>query len=693
MVKSKKSNLRNNSAKHSNLLTELADLNTEFKDDVKEYRVRRDKFDVAYVETFGDKNKGKARFITTSKKGKISLAPPKAEAVKFQTRHKNYKSKYKTLTKRLNELESKNPELKTAKRPKYLGVESITLTNLLKSALEIEMIIQDENEAGEIGGSNPQGETQELTDVAQYGAKTREDIKNENEREEKRVKNREQKRATERGEGASSAIVTEPNPAPAGLRARQRNEVMDLLDKDATPIDILEVDPLAQANTEGMGIGVNSGGNMDAEQKGFSIEIDGRANQVVNEEFAQPPENDNAGASVVPKTSTDILTDTKGEPKFVNEANGGETQAENINDDDDAFLDQLKETTRVSRNEYLEPSLIRAETKEQAQPPEMGNMEFSPEREAPVENELVSRESLEGDKLNVFTAEKAMSSNASKLNMEQLKLGIKTFHSLYDGVIPSFTSTEHQAGKKKALESKDIKTVREHFLKMEMLVKAYFSSLGGDLSVGVIISASDYFKSFGKESMESMVWNSREPTETRQPDDNADIVKEVIEENQPEDDPADPRKMNMGAGRKDTVYEPRRRLMGRDDPRARGRDGSGWNSMTKEGDTPKLNTNAGRLHFTQDEKWSKHENQHITNLKGANPYNTQPIQRNILTRQGGVKHRYSEPISGKEIRGYTPNTAMGYINDPTLHQDVRQPVYLPQPVVQRNPSQFVINAK
>ena len=190
-----------------------------------------------------------------------------------------------------------------------------------------------------------------------------------------------------------------------------------------------------------------------------------------------------------------------------------------------------------------------------------------------------------------------------------------------------------------------------------------------------------------------MVWNSREPTQTRQTDDNADIVKEVIEENQPEDDPADPRKMNMGAGRTDTVYEPRRRLMERDDPRAKGRDGSGWNSMTKEGDVPKLNTNAGRLHFTQDEKWSKHENQHITNLKGANPYNTQPIQRNILTRQGGVKHRYSEPISGKEIRGYTPNTAIGYINKPTLHQDVRQAVYLPQPVVQRNPSQFIINAK
>lgn len=706
--------------KYQGLITQLEDINDEYMKTVETFADTRNTFDAKHKEMFPKKRLGKTRFYKPSVKGDKTLEPPKAEAQKAIKAHATYRSSYKTLLTRIKNADDKDPTLKEKmSTPTYLGLNNaLKLDTLLDDIQIVEQKIQDEAVSG---GMNPQGEVIPLVDSAEVGDPiTRAEAQKRKKEAQKRKKS-EQKRRKEatkaKGEGASAEQGVAPDDG--GILMNDGKDA-----KDDKTIPILQLDPISQTGSAGLGIGTGSGGNLDAQQNGISIVIDGNANQELNNEFALPPTNQAEGAQVVPLTSTAVLTDTKGEPKPVNRANGGATQAENI--DDDAWTEQLTlnplelgmeavakvdypelatnpyelpaETT-IKREEYFND--LREQIAE-AEAPElknvMGDMEYKPQREdSTIENELVSRESLEGGSMSVMTADKVMGSNATKLNMEQLKLGIKTFHSLYDGVIPAFSSSAHQAGKVKALKSTDIKTVREHFLKMEMLVKAYFSSLGGDLSVGVIISASEYFKSFGKEALgfgkaDNPVWNSREPiaSKDRPPDDNMDIVNEVRAEDVRPDDPTDPKKQNVGVGRRDDTRAAKRLL--REAPmQGRRRLGSqgegGMGERLKADDLPEVKPAIRPNH----EKWSKHENQFITDLKGADPYSKRATTRNILTRQGGVKHRYSEPISGKEIKAYTINTGMGYINDPTLHQDVRQPVYLPQPVIQRNPPQFVIN--
>ena len=707
-----------NQEKYEEIRNEMRQLNKDFKGYARQFRTERNAFDSEYKTAYPNKKPTKARFTKEPKgKGeKLSVKAIKEAVNTFMTRHKAYRNTYNALNTRLENLINKdnallkNGKVVLEKTPPYLGIKSITLDNIEAHALEIEQKIKSSVDDVEFG------EDKDLIDEADFS---------------------DDAIAEPRGEGASAEEGVAKDDG--GLKVDDGKDA-----KDNVVIDVGITDPVATANTSGDQIGVDAGNNRAGAQVGSEMIIGADSNQEINDEFAKPrvPDGAGAGAQVVPTTSTDILTDDKGNPKYVIQANGGETQAENIDAEEGATASYLRggkveidpqflepegavepltdeattshlrggvmDITHHSRDDTTHEEKARHDVRFDDETNIIHNvMETIPEREDKIENELVSRESLEGDKLNVFTAEKALSSNALKLNMEQLKLGINTFHSLYDGVIPSFTTTEHQAGKKKALESKDIKTVREHFLKMEMLVKAYFSSLGGDLSVGVIISASDYFKSFGKEALgfgkeDNPVWNSREPQtyETQIKDDNMDLVDEVKRENPKVDDPDDPRKMNAGAGRQDDLfYTKQGETVGlkEETPRRLGASNSGINSRIKIGDIPTIENPRRRLrpdneeHFTKDAKWSKHENEFISNLRGANPYNTRPVQRNILTRQGGVRHRYGEPIAGKEIKAYKPNRGMGYINDPTLHQDVRQPVYLPQPVVQRNPSQFVIN--
>ena len=303
-------------------------------------------------------------------------------------------------------------------------------------------------------------------------------------------------------------------------------------------------------------------------------------------------------------------------------------------------------------------------------------------------DELVSRDELEGGPTpNFGAAAFQLQSNAERLSIDKLKLGIETFHALYDDVIPEFKNKAHQAEKTKALKSKNVKEVRTHFLKMEMLVKAYLASLGSDLSVGIIISAAQFMETYGDIAGNSVTVPTRPPPA---PTDD-DLVREVINENPPRtggEEGGGGR--NAGIGRKyDTRGDGGRRISSVNAaPQSAQQRRLG--GLSDRFDSMKTEAPTETRHYSHDSRFATHESKHVSSLRGTSGFNAPTEQRNVLVRNGGVRQRYGAGIKGKQITAIIPSTAVGLINDPTLMQDVRQPQYVRRPVIQRNSSEYVI---
>ena len=264
---------------------------------------------------------------------------------------------------------------------------------------------------------------------------------------------------------------------------------------------------------------------------------------------------------------------------------------------------------------------------------------------------LIPREDAENDvNLNnsINSGVKILEKTAERLNIDKMKLGIKTFHTLYDNEIPQFREKSHIEDKEKALKSNDIKTVRNHFLKMEVLVKTYLGSLGGDLSIGVIISANDFhnkYKDYYTEDNDitnniTNIYNENDKTE-----------KETTQETKEEEE----------------EEKPRRRL---------GDNNDGLNN-----------------HFSNHDKFNLKEKRHIYSIKGNNPH---PKNKsvNVLTRQGGMRHRFSQPITGKLLNVIIPPIGIGNIENPSeyLRQDPKNAQYVRENILRRNPANFIIPA-
>ena len=340
------------------------------------------------------------------------------------------------------------------------------------------------------------------------------------------------------------------------------------------------------------------------------------------------------------------------------------------------------------------------------------NRPIAEQRERPYSDtvlldELVPRESVENNynpDLKMSGATIELEKRAKKLNIQQLKLAIKSFHDIYNDVIPELQTVTHQREKTKAMNSKDVNLVRKHFIDMEMLIKSYFASLGGDLSVGVIISAADFMNNYGGSVTSNRVTAQQKSEPTTAIDDD-EIVEETVRENPAGGGQEGGGGRNAGRG---TRYNSR----GKDEPyygppppspddafgdgdyRRSLRDRQPSNTFGNNSNDRRRRLGSDERpsnHFTNSHKWDKHENKHIVSLKGANPYGDKNVERNILTRNGGVNQRYSKGLKGKILNAIQPSTQAGYINNPTLRQDVRQQTYVRQPVIQRNPDEFVIN--
>lgn len=85
----------------------------------------------------------------------------------------------------------------------------------------------------------------------------------------------------------------------------------------------------------------------------------------------------------------------------------------------------------------------------------------------------------------------------SKMNIARLKEEIRALHLIYDNNIKKFRSNPHQGDKEDALKSDKIEVVRKHHKEMEVAVREYYRSGGGDtLQVGVIVPIDTYLQQY-----------------------------------------------------------------------------------------------------------------------------------------------------------------------------------------------------
>jgi len=84
-----------------------------------------------------------------------------------------------------------------------------------------------------------------------------------------------------------------------------------------------------------------------------------------------------------------------------------------------------------------------------------------------------------------------------KMNIARLKEEIRALHLIYDNNIDKFRSNPHKADKDDALKSDSIEVVRKHHRDMELSIREYYRSGGGDtLRVGVIVPIDTYLSQY-----------------------------------------------------------------------------------------------------------------------------------------------------------------------------------------------------
>lgn len=88
------------------------------------------------------------------------------------------------------------------------------------------------------------------------------------------------------------------------------------------------------------------------------------------------------------------------------------------------------------------------------------------------------------------------------LSIAKLKDDIKSFHKLYDSLIPVFKTAEHQAKYKKALKSTNKREILQHYEEMETAIANYYKNDSG-FKLGVIISAESLF-SGGLQNLQAL---------------------------------------------------------------------------------------------------------------------------------------------------------------------------------------------
>jgi len=88
-------------------------------------------------------------------------------------------------------------------------------------------------------------------------------------------------------------------------------------------------------------------------------------------------------------------------------------------------------------------------------------------------------------------------SQRNKMNIARLKEEIRALHLIYDNNIEKFRSNPHQGDKEDALKSDKVEVVRKHHKDMEISIREYYRSGGGDtLQVGVIVPIDTYLQQY-----------------------------------------------------------------------------------------------------------------------------------------------------------------------------------------------------
>jgi hypothetical protein len=229
---------------------------------------------------------------------------------------------------------------------------------------------------------------------------------------------------------------------------------------------------------------------------------------------------------------------------------------------------------------------------------------------------------------------------ALRKTIEQLKLGIKAFHELYEKFIPLFKTKAHQQQKKKALASKDIQVVRYHYEEMEKAIKSFYASEDGNLKVGVVISAENFLKQYGASAVAPQQL-PQAPQSVMPPSNGVGRgVSELPEQNEEVR-----RRLKVISGEK-PLHSVEKELFPDDDAQ------DAQHEMDKKPTTQAQSTGT------------------IVYGKNNHPYGNHTQERRVLLKQGGTRHYMARGV-GLPIKGFPPSMAAGYIDDPVLRNDDR----------------------
>ena len=103
----------------------------------------------------------------------------------------------------------------------------------------------------------------------------------------------------------------------------------------------------------------------------------------------------------------------------------------------------------------------------------------------------------------------------SKMTIARLKEEIRALHLIYDNNIDKFRSNPHKADKDDALKSDKVEVVRKHHKDMEVTIREYYRSGGGDtLQVGVIVPIDTYLQQYLSGGTPNEVSIPNAPTRT-----------------------------------------------------------------------------------------------------------------------------------------------------------------------------------
>ena len=227
----------------------------------------------------------------------------------------------------------------------------------------------------------------------------------------------------------------------------------------------------------------------------------------VSESFFNSGQPQTSGDNKFLVKDSDEGEDISDEVKDADEGIGGEEEGETI------ALEDVAEDVGVKGEEKKEEDNNEGKEEEEPQQPDYGPP--APTPTPPLDNEIIDNRGtveeipdiLDASRGGVGTTPSSIvkggdsvdkeDAQRSKMNILKLKEEIRALHLIYDNNIEKFRNNPHKKDKDDALKSDKVEVVRKHHKDMEISIREYYRSGGGDtLQVGVIVPIDTYLQQY-----------------------------------------------------------------------------------------------------------------------------------------------------------------------------------------------------